>query len=89
MLPKFYVQDAQTPRSIPMTFNENGFYKKFKKRSYDALKNINYHYSSFETNLIADSVMLMTILFCLISAATQSIITTTIAGNFLSNIIFY
>ncbi|KAF7998118.1 hypothetical protein HCN44_009516 [Aphidius gifuensis] len=80
MLPKFYVRDAKTPRSIPMTFNENGFYKTFKKRSYEALKNINYHYPSFKTNLIADTVMIMTILFCLVSAATQSMITSTIAG---------
>ncbi|XP_037039204.1 cytochrome b5-related protein-like [Bradysia coprophila] len=33
MLPKFYVRDANGPRSYKLTFNENGFFRTLKRRA--------------------------------------------------------
>lgn len=32
LLSKYYIRDAVQPRNFKFTFNENGFYKTFKKR---------------------------------------------------------
>lgn len=89
MLPKFYIRDAVTPRSVPMTFKKYGFYKRFKERAFESLKNIDYHSSSLKTNLLADTILLLAFLFCLLSAVTQSIIISISAGLFFFFYQFY
>lgn len=84
LLPKFYIRDAQKPRTIPLTFEADGFYRKFKKRAAEALKDINYHRPSPKSNLISDSLAIGTLALCLLAASTQQYITLIAAGIFLA-----
>lgn len=77
----YYIRDAVTPRSVPMTFRENGFYKKFKKQALSALKNVDYHKPSSKTNVVSDSLAVTALFFCLLSATTPSPIVLLTAGS--------
>ncbi|XP_011307348.1 cytochrome b5-related protein isoform X1 [Fopius arisanus] len=81
LLPKFYIRDAVKPRAVPLTFDKNGFYKKLKARSLDALKNVDFHRPSLKSNLLADSLAITTLLLCVITAITQSRLALIIAGT--------
>ncbi|XP_011307350.1 cytochrome b5-related protein isoform X3 [Fopius arisanus] len=81
LLPKFYIRDAVKPRAVPLTFDKNGFYKKFKERSMNALKNIDFHRPSLKSNLLADSLAITTLFLCVITATTQSRLALIIAGT--------
>ncbi|XP_011647047.1 cytochrome b5-related protein isoform X1 [Pogonomyrmex barbatus] len=72
LLPKFYVSDAVTPRSVSLTFLPNGFYRTFKKRASEALKSVDFHKPSMTTNLITDSLMVTTFALSLMAAFTHS-----------------
>ncbi|XP_014485676.1 PREDICTED: cytochrome b5-related protein-like [Dinoponera quadriceps] len=72
LLPKFYVREAATSRSMPLTFLPDGFYRTLKKRAVEALKNVDFHRSSSTSNLIADSLTAMTIMLALTGAFIHS-----------------
>nr|XP_050863869.1 cytochrome b5-related protein isoform X2 [Vespula vulgaris] len=86
ILPKFYIRDATTLRSIPLTFEPNGFYHTFKKRALEALKGVDFHRPSKVSNFIADSFLAATVFFCLASVYSHilSFIAIIIAGFFLA-----
>ncbi|XP_058803278.1 cytochrome b5-related protein-like [Phymastichus coffea] len=84
LLPKFFVRKAVTPRSIPFTFEPNGFYRKFKMRVREALKNVDYHKPSTRSKLIADSLFLLTILSAVTVAVFKSWPLIIISGLFLT-----
>ncbi|XP_043684041.1 cytochrome b5-related protein [Vespula pensylvanica] len=86
ILPKFYIRDATTLRSIPLTFEPNGFYRTFKKRALEALKDVDFHRPSKVSNFIADSFFAATVFFCLAAAYSHilSFIAIIIAGFFLA-----
>ncbi|XP_012286540.1 cytochrome b5-related protein [Orussus abietinus] len=84
MLPKFYIRDAKTPRSVPLTFETNGFYKSFKRRAVEALKDVNIHRPSTRSNVVTDSIVASTVTFCVMAAFFQSWILAAIAGLFLA-----
>ncbi|KAG7208906.1 hypothetical protein KM043_015087 [Ampulex compressa] len=84
LLPKFYVRDALTPRSMPFTFHPDGFYRVFKKRAVEALKDVDFHAPSKKSNLIADFLVIATFALCLLTAAKQSIAAVFLAGAFLT-----
>ncbi|XP_012254794.2 cytochrome b5-related protein-like [Athalia rosae] len=83
LLPKFYIRDAAAPRSCPLTFEPDGFYRTFKARAREALKDVDFHRSSRTSNLIADSLFATTIGLCLAAAITQSWIAIVASGMFL------
>lgn len=83
ILPKFYIRDATEPRSVPLTFEPDGFYCKFKKRAVEALKDVDFHRPSRLSNLIADSLLIATFCTCLAAAYSNSVLTTIPAGIFL------
>ncbi|XP_015512971.1 cytochrome b5-related protein [Neodiprion lecontei] len=72
MLPKFFVRNAIAPRASPFTFKPDGFYRKFKARAREALKDVDFHKSSRTSNLIADSLFVGTIALSVIAATTRS-----------------
>ncbi|XP_033219857.1 cytochrome b5-related protein [Belonocnema kinseyi] len=82
LLPNFYVRDAVTPRSVPLTFFPDGFYQQFKRRATNALKDVDFHRPAKQTNIIADCLAATTIFSCLL--ATRFWIPTLIAGVFLA-----
>ncbi|XP_043487730.1 cytochrome b5-related protein isoform X1 [Polistes fuscatus] len=87
ILPKFYIRDATVPRTIPLTFEPNGSYRTFKKRALEALKNVDFHRPSLNSNLIADTFFTITVSLCLASVYFQSswkFIVTILAGAFLA-----
>ncbi|XP_076244702.1 cytochrome b5-related [Calliopsis andreniformis] len=84
LLPKYYIKDATMPRSVPLTIEPNGFFKTFKKRAAEALKDVDFHRPSKKTNLIADSVFTTTILLSLAAVSTQSHLIIIPAGIFLA-----
>ena len=84
LLPKYYIKDAVTPRSVPLTFEPNGFFCTFKKRALEALKEVNFHEPSKKTNLIADFLVTTTILLSLAAVYMQSYLIIIAAGIFLA-----
>ncbi|OAD59365.1 Cytochrome b5-related protein [Eufriesea mexicana] len=84
MLPKYCVKEVTSPRTVPLTFQPNGFYSTFKKRALEALKDVNFHRPSVKTNLIADFLVTTTILLSLAVAHTQSYLLVPLAGLFLA-----
>ncbi|KAI4488669.1 hypothetical protein M0802_011377 [Mischocyttarus mexicanus] len=72
ILPKFYIRDATVPRTVSFTFEPNGFYRTFKKRALEALKDVDFHRPSRISNLIADSYLTATVLFSLASVCFHS-----------------
>ncbi|XP_063972451.1 cytochrome b5-related protein-like [Diachasmimorpha longicaudata] len=84
LLPKFYIRDAVEPRPIPLTFDKNGFYKKFKERAVIALKDVDFHRPAFKSNLLADSLAIATLILCVITAMTESRLGLIIAGNMMA-----
>ncbi|XP_076671851.1 cytochrome b5-related isoform X2 [Andrena cerasifolii] len=84
LLPKYYIKDAVTPRSVPLTFEPNGFFCTFKKRALEALKDVNFHEPSKKTNLIADFLVTTAILLSLAAVYMQSYLIIIAAGIFLA-----
>ncbi|KAJ8680520.1 hypothetical protein QAD02_016307 [Eretmocerus hayati] len=84
MLPKYYVRKAIAPRSLPYTFEPNGFYRKFKQRAREALKNVDYHQPSAQSKRLADFIATITILSVIAVAITKSWIFVVISGVFLA-----
>ncbi|XP_046424611.1 cytochrome b5-related protein-like [Neodiprion fabricii] len=72
LLPKFYVRDATTPRSSPLTFKPDGFYRVFKSRVREALKGVDFHKPAKLSNLMSDSLCAGTLALCVTASATQS-----------------
>ncbi|XP_053971020.1 cytochrome b5-related protein-like [Hylaeus volcanicus] len=83
ILPKYYIRDAIVPRSVPLTFEPNGFYMTFKKRALEALKDVDFHRPSKRSNLTADFLASSAILLSLIAVITQSYLALIAAGVFL------
>ncbi|XP_050457097.1 cytochrome b5-related protein-like isoform X2 [Cataglyphis hispanica] len=84
LLPKFYIREATTQRSVPLTFLSDGFYRTFKRRAFEALKNVNFHRSSMTTDLIIDSLMVMTFALSLAAAFAHSYAIIVFASIFLT-----
>ncbi|XP_072746217.1 cytochrome b5-related protein-like isoform X1 [Anoplolepis gracilipes] len=84
LLPKFYVRDAATSRSVPLTFLSGGFYRTFKRRAVEALRSVDFHRSSTTTNLITDSLMVTTFALSLASAFAHSYAIAVFASIFLT-----
>lgn len=82
VLSKYYIRDAVTPRSIPLTFEPNGFYCTFKKRALEALKDVDFHNSSVKSNVIADFLVTTSIVLSLLSVSMQSYLVLIAAGIF-------
>ncbi|XP_043279860.1 cytochrome b5-related protein-like [Venturia canescens] len=72
LLPKFFVREATTKRNTPWTFNNDDFYSKFKQRALEALKDVDYHRPSIRSNLIADSLLFITLLSSALAAKTET-----------------
>jgi len=81
LLPKFYIREAATPRSVPLTFLPDGFYCIFKKRALQALKNIDFHRPSITTTFITDSLMIITFAMSLAAVTLHSYILTVLASE--------
>lgn len=84
LLPKYYVREAQSPRSVGLTFKPDGFFHTFRKRAFEILKNVDYHRPSTKSNLIADSLAITSFLLTATAAATQYFSAMLIAGLFLA-----
>jgi hypothetical protein len=84
LLPKFYVREAASPRSVPLTFLPDGFYCTFKKRALEALKSVDFHRPSITTTFIIDSLMIMTFVMSLAAVIVHSYILTVFAGEYRS-----
>ncbi|XP_070153067.1 cytochrome b5-related protein isoform X3 [Polyergus mexicanus] len=84
LLPKFYIREAATQRSVPLTFLSDGFYRTFKRRAFDALKSVNFHRPSTTTNLITDSLAAMTFALSLTAASANSYAIVVFASIFLT-----
>ncbi|XP_043250834.1 cytochrome b5-related protein [Colletes gigas] len=84
LLPKYYIREAVSERSVPLTFEPNGFYNTFKKRALEALKDVDFHRPSKKTNLIADSLATTAVLLSLLAAFAQSYLVLCAAGVFLA-----
>ncbi|XP_014480430.1 PREDICTED: cytochrome b5-related protein-like [Dinoponera quadriceps] len=84
LLPKFYVREATTTRSVPLTFHPDGFYRTFKRRATEALKNVDFHRSSTISNLITDTLAAITFALALSAAFVNSYILILLAGIFLA-----
>ncbi|XP_046618259.1 cytochrome b5-related protein-like [Neodiprion virginianus] len=84
LLPEFYVREATAPRSCPFTFKPDGFYRIFKERAREALKDVDFHRPAKTSNLIADFLFATTLLLCTTAAATQSWITIVASGILLT-----
>ncbi|XP_071569972.1 cytochrome b5-related protein-like isoform X1 [Temnothorax nylanderi] len=84
LLPKFYVREATSPRSVPLTFLPDGFYRTFKRRAAEALKTVNFHKPSTTTNLITDSLATVTFALSLAAALVDSYAITVLASVFLT-----
>ncbi|KAL6426833.1 hypothetical protein ACFW04_009266 [Cataglyphis niger] len=84
LLPKFYIREATTQRSVPLTFLSDGFYRTFKRRAFEALKNVNFHRSSMTTDLITDTLMAMTFALSLAAAFAHSYAIIVFASIFLT-----
>ncbi|KYN03197.1 Protein yellow [Cyphomyrmex costatus] len=84
LLPKFYVREAATPRSVPLTFLPDGFYRTFKRRAVEALKNVDFHKPSTTTNLIIDSLATTTFVLSLVAALVHSYAILILASLFLT-----
>ncbi|XP_063983711.1 cytochrome b5-related protein-like isoform X2 [Diachasmimorpha longicaudata] len=84
LLPKFYSRKAAKPRAVPLTFDKNGFYRKFKERAIIALENIDIHRPALKSNLLADFLAIGTLLLCIITAITQSRLALIIAAAVLT-----
>ncbi|NP_001136324.1 cytochrome b5-related-like isoform X1 [Nasonia vitripennis] len=72
LLPKFFVRKAEASRSLAYTFDSSGFYKKFKARAREALKDVDFHTPSPKSKRIADSMVTMAILGAIIAVMTKS-----------------
>ncbi|XP_012534068.1 cytochrome b5-related protein isoform X2 [Monomorium pharaonis] len=83
LLPKFYIREAATPRSVPLTFLPDGFYRTFKKRAVEALKTVDFHKPSTTTNLIIDSLVAMTFTLTFAAAFAHSYAIAVLASVFL------
>lgn len=84
LLPKFYVREATAPRSVPLTFSSDGFYRTFKRRAAEALKSVDFHRPSTTTNLITDSLAATTFALSLASAFANSYVIAIFASIFLA-----
>ncbi|XP_076163345.1 cytochrome b5-related [Ptiloglossa arizonensis] len=84
ILPKFYIRKAETERSVPLTFEPNGFYNTFKKRALEALKDVDFHHPSKKSNLIADFLVTTSIILSLAAVSMQSYLIIVAAGIFLA-----
>ncbi|XP_015115059.1 cytochrome b5-related protein [Diachasma alloeum] len=84
LLPKFYIREAVKPRAVPLTFDKNGFYKKFKERAIIGLRNTDFHRPALKSNLLADFLAIATLLLCVITAITQSRLALIIAGTIMA-----
>ncbi|KAL0119489.1 hypothetical protein PUN28_007765 [Cardiocondyla obscurior] len=84
LLPKFYEREATSPRSVPLTFLPDGFYHTFKKRAIEALKNVDFHKPSITTNVITDSLAIMTFALSFAAALTHSYTIAVLASVFLT-----
>ncbi|KAL7303600.1 hypothetical protein TKK_0003755 [Trichogramma kaykai] len=72
LLPKFFVRPATSQRSLPYTFAPDGFYRRFKGRVREALKNVDYHRPATSSKLIADSLAAMALATAVAAAAYKS-----------------
>ncbi|XP_015512954.1 cytochrome b5-related protein [Neodiprion lecontei] len=84
LLPNFYIRDAVTPRSSPLTFKPDGFYRKFKGRVREALKDVDIHTSARSTNFIADFLFIVTLALCVKAAIAPSWLMIVASGIFLT-----
>lgn len=84
MLPKYFVREVTTPRSVPLTTDPTGFFATFKKRAVEALRDVDFHWPSTRTNVTADSLALTAITLCMVAASTQSHLFILLAGIFLA-----
>lgn len=84
LLARFYIRDANSSRSIPFTFDENGFYKKFKKRIQIALKDVDFQNPSKSSNFKTDSLLIITLISSMIAASTNFWLAFIISGIFLA-----
>lgn len=84
VLSKYYIRDAASPRSIPLTFEPNGFYRTFKKRAVEALKDVDFHNASIKSNIIADFLVITAIVLSLAAVSKQSYLFVVAAGTFLA-----
>lgn len=82
LLPKFYVREAATARSIPLTFHPDGFYRTFKRRATEALKDVDFHRSSSTSNFITDTLAVMTFALALTGAFVHSYSLVLLAGKY-------
>ncbi|XP_031843724.1 cytochrome b5-related [Nomia melanderi] len=80
ILPKYFIKEAVSSRSVPLTFKPNGFYYTFKKRALEALKNVDFHRPSKKSNAIADLMVTLTIAISLAAVFMQSRVIVAAAG---------
>lgn len=66
MLEKYFVRHAKTPRNSPFTFEEDGFYKTFKREALEVLKTIPPNESK-RTDFIIDSLFVTTLVTSVLS----------------------
>ncbi|XP_076661363.1 cytochrome b5-related [Halictus rubicundus] len=84
VLSKYYIRDAVSPRSIPLTFESSGFYHTFKKRAVEALKDVDFHNPSVKSNITADLLVTTAIVLSLLAVSMQSYLVVVAAGIFLA-----
>lgn len=75
------MRKASAPRSLPYTFEPNGFYRKFKERAHEALKNVDYHSATTQSKMIADFIATTTIVLAIAAAIFKSWIIVVACGN--------
>lgn len=72
VLPKFFVRDASKPRNYKFTFNENGFYRKLKRRAAKKLESLDRH-CIWKSKLISDINLCFVFLFAIATIRVESL----------------
>ncbi|KAK3852491.1 hypothetical protein Pcinc_040928 [Petrolisthes cinctipes] len=83
LLKRYYVKDITTPRNSPYTFNNDGFYKTFKRKVKPILKEIG-RGPTHTMLLLQDGLALTYVLLTLAATLTESYTIAVLAGLVLS-----
>lgn len=72
LLHNFFVRKAVQHRALPYTFKPDGFYRKFKGRAQQVLKDVDYHSPSARSKQMADFCATSTIVLAIAAVIYRS-----------------
>jgi len=83
LLPNFFVRKAKTPRAIPYTFKEDGFYKTLKRNARKVIKNLPEN-TVKKTNIIIDACLVLAFVSSIIACRIQNVWIDILSAYFLT-----